>query len=325
MTWARRLVTQSVLGDWALGYSMLGAPALIGVVLLAVGSCDTLVSTGGLTTEAGPEPDCSADEDCELGEICSLGTCVPGCREDDDRCPSGEICVGGECHALPDSGLDAQSDADASGPVECPHDMVKVNDAFCMDRYEASRPDATDVSPGQDNSMATSRLNVLPWYPVTKSTAAGACALAGKRLCKPDEFQTTCSGTGGTVYSYGNSYDPLICNSIDTYCLCGSGSPCESVSPCPYPHCYNAPPAGQTEPEGGCGSWMVVRPTGSFDQCLSDYGAVDINGNVWELVDDGSETGQFRGGAFNCVDSELLHRCDTIAYTILAKGFRCCR
>ena len=316
---------------WLLTSSALAAPALVAVVLLAVGSCDTLVTTGGLTTEPQPdaEPGCLADEDCELGEICSLGSCVPGCREDDDRCPPGEFCIGGDCYALPEAGLDATTDADGeapdTGPVQCPEDMVPVNGTFCMDRYEASRPDATEVSPGEDNSMATSRLNVLPWYPVTKSTAAGACALAGKRLCTPSEFQTSCSGTGSTVYSYGDSYDPVICNGIDTYCMCGSGSACEGVSPCPYPHCYNMPPDGQSQPANGCGSWMSAEPTGSFDQCHSDYGAVDINGNVWELVDDGSETGQFRGGAYNCIDSELLHRCDHIAINILAKGFRCCK
>ncbi|MBW2458467.1 MAG: hypothetical protein JRI68_28465 [Deltaproteobacteria bacterium] len=219
-------------------HTVLGAPALLGALLLAAGSCDSLVTTGGLAPGPDPQPDaeltCSADEDCGPGEICSLGQCVSGCREEDDRCPDGEICVGGQCFALPEGGLDSAPDADAAevGPVDCPDDMVEVV-GFCMDRYEASRPDATDTSYGEDNSMATSRPDVLPWHPVGKSTAAGACALAGKRLCTPAEFQTTCSGSNGTVYAYGDDYDPLICNGIDTNCYCGSGSACQSVTPCP--------------------------------------------------------------------------------------------
>jgi hypothetical protein len=46
---------------------------------------------------------------------------------------------------------------------------------------------------------------------------------------------------------------------------------------------------------------------------------------VWELVDDGTPQGHFRGGAYNCIDSETLHRCDYVGTNILAKGFRCCQ
>ena len=53
--------------------------------------------------------------------------------------------------------------------------------------------------------------------------------------------------------------------------------------------------------------------------------SVVANGNVWELVDDGTANGHFRGGAYNCIDSELLHRCDfDITSGVSAKGFRCC-
>jgi hypothetical protein len=244
-----------------------------------------------------------------------------------ERCPPGLICIGGQCHPLPDAGPDGSdgaSDADAA-PVECPDDMVKVNDAFCMDRYEASRSNATDVWPGDDNSMATSRENVLPWYPVDKATAWAACLVAGKRLCKPEEFLEACQGPDEKVYPYGNNYLTLMCNGIDTFCLCGPGTPCEGISPCPYPHCFNSPPAGQQDPPNGCTSMMHATPTGSFPFCVSDHGLWDISGNVWELVDDGTAEGQYRGGAFNCIDSELLHRCTHVAVNPLAKGFRCCR
>jgi len=203
--------------------------------------------------------------------------------------------------------------------------MVVVASGSCMDRWEASRPDADAASAGQDGSRATSRPDVLPWQPVTKATAELACAAAGKRLCTPDEFFGACSGPANLVYSYGNDYDPTICNSIDTFCVCSSASVCGSVEPCPYPHCYNSPPEGETTPSSGCGAVMTIRPTGSFAGCLSEFGVWDINGNAWELVDDGTAEGHFRGGAYNCIDSETLHRCDYVATNISARGFRCCQ
>jgi formylglycine-generating enzyme required for sulfatase activity len=203
--------------------------------------------------------------------------------------------------------------------------MVLVEGTLCIDRYEASRPDATATYRGSIESHATSRANVLPWYPVTFETARDACLCAGKRLCTPDEFLTSCQGPDQTVYAYGDDFDPVICNSIDTYCRCGAGTPCEGISPCPYPHCYNQPPEGETEPAAGCGAMAHVDPTGFYADCTNEYGLYDINGNVWELVDDGTANGHFRGGAYNCIDSERLHRCDFVATNISARGFRCCR
>jgi len=42
------------------------------------------------------------------------------------------------------------------------------------------------------------------------------------------------------------------------------------------------------------------------------------------LLSPGGE--HFRGGAFNCGDSETLHRCDYDAdWGLTARGFRCCK
>jgi len=291
---------------------------IVGVVATVGGGCTT--STPALDPQPG-YPACRTDEGCPLGEICSLGECVDGCRPGAGRCPPGTGCLGGQCVPLPDSGVGGGT----GGGVSCPDDMVRIANTICMDRWEASRPDATDVLFGDDESAATSRPNVLPWYPVDKETAQLACAMVGKRLCTVDEFSVACRGPAGTVYGYGDTYDPVICNGIDTYCRCGSDTLCEGIAPCPYPHCYDQPPSGQSEPAIGCGAVPRAKPTGAFADCKSGYGVYDLNGNVWELVDDGSANGQFRGGAFNCKNSETLHRCDYVAGPITAKGFRCCR
>jgi formylglycine-generating enzyme required for sulfatase activity len=204
--------------------------------------------------------------------------------------------------------------------------MVLVNNTFCIDRYEASRPDATASSPGTQTGAARCAAGVIPWttWPLTQADAATACALAGKRLCSAAEWQQACSGPQQTIYGYGNLYDPTICNGIDTYCLCGAGQPCDGVTPCPYPHCFNQPPPGGT-PAQGCGAFFHVTPTGALPGCVNGWGLFDMNGNVWEVIASSDGLDHFRGGAYNCGDSETLHRCDYDAtWGPTAQGFRCC-
>jgi hypothetical protein len=189
----------------------------------------------------------------------------------------------------------------------CPDDMVLVQLQtgwkFCIDRFEASRSDATETSKGI-SPIPASKQGVLPWYPVDFQTAKTACESVSKRLCRPEEWFEACSGPDHTVYSYGNNYSATICNGIDAFCYCD-----------PYPHCYPV-----------CGAYFHVVPTGTFPDCTNEWGVYDINGNVWEIVDYGDGLEHFRGGAYNCGDSEALHRCDYDAtWNPSAKGFRCCK
>jgi len=229
---------------------------------------------------------------------------------------------------------DADVDLDGSGEAEteagpdadpgCPSEMVRIQAGsldFCMDIYEASRADATQYSQGFV-PLATSREGVLPWFPVDLQTARDGCVAADKRLCRLDEWVEGCSGPNDLIYGYGNTYDPAICNGIDTYCDCG-GAACGSLATCPYPHCYNQ---ASTEGGGPCGAAFHVEPTGAFLDCLSPYGVYDINGNVWEIADTNDGVEHFRGGAYNCGDSVALHRCDYDGtWGPSARGFRCCK
>jgi hypothetical protein len=236
-------------------------------------------------------PACTIDErcyqnaDCPAPQVCnSKGFCVWQCIEDRE-CGPGFSCVDHVCRlAAGDGGV-------SDGGGACPSDMVLVANAFCIDRYEASRADATAQSPGT-SEVATSRAGVLPWEVRDNATAQAACAAAGKRLCFPEEWRLACSGAGGRVYAYGNTYDPTACNGIDAF--------------------------GRNA--------FHLTPTGSFPRCVSPEGAYDLNGNLWEHVNGGSDF-TVRGGAFNCSDSATLHRCDYIpgSWAPLARGFRCCR
>jgi formylglycine-generating enzyme required for sulfatase activity len=275
------------------------------------------------------QPDGDANEDIPDGDLESDSDGDGGCIDDPDG-DKEEIPLDGDTldsdedgdndgESLPDGDSDQadgdHDDAEADGDltVSCPTDMVLAA-GFCIDRYEASRPDATNASQGSNGAQATSRANVLPWQPVTLAQARTACEAADKRLCRTTEWVSACSGSSGSAYIYGNDYSADTCNGIDAFCDCSSPA-CASAPECPYPHCRVT-----------CGASFHVMPTGSFPSCVNESGAFDINGNVWEIVDAGDGVEHFRGGAYNCGDSEALHRCDYDAtWGPSARGFRCCR
>jgi formylglycine-generating enzyme required for sulfatase activity len=194
--------------------------------------------------------------------------------------------------------------------MSCPDGMVPIEGAFCIDRWEASRPDATLTAPGADGSRATSRPHVMPWIAVDPAEmnterAAAARAAAGKRLCAPQEWRVVCRGPLDTTYSYGDAYDPVACNGLDTFCRCEGP---------PYPGCH-----------GECGASVHAVATGTFPECASAWGVFDLNGNAWELVASEDGLDHYRGGAYNCLDPARLHDCDYEAtWNPSAKGFRCC-
>jgi formylglycine-generating enzyme required for sulfatase activity len=243
------------------------------------------------------------------------GLCVESSSSDGTPCDDGDICNG------PDHCLGGVCVAGNQSLCACPKEMVSVNDLFCLDQYEASRPDASAQFMGNDLSMATSQPNVIPWSPVDYAAAYAACAAAGKRLCTEAETTLACSGLDGATYVYGDQYSATTCNGIDAFCNCNSPN-CAELELCPYPHCYNESPEGIYGE--GCGAYFHVTPTGTFEGCVNEWGAYDINGNVWELVDRGNGESWYKGGAYNCSNSEWLHQCQGLFQNISAKGFRCC-
>ncbi len=223
---------------------------------------------------------CYGDRDCPASRTCNKtsGVCEHECDET-RPCNAGFECVDKHCTPRPQQ------------PITCPADMAKVADTFCVDTFEASRPDATSTSSGKDGSRAVSAAGVLPWQVVDNATAEAACKASGKRLCASEEWRVACTGPQGTHYAYGDDYDPRICNGIDAF--------------------------GRND--------FGLAPTGSFSGCTNAWGVFDMNGNLWEHVSGGNDM-TIRGGAFNCVDSATLHRCDYVPgnWTPSARGFRCC-
>ncbi|MBN2358250.1 MAG: SUMF1/EgtB/PvdO family nonheme iron enzyme [Deltaproteobacteria bacterium] len=281
-------------------------------------------------TEAGPADGGAADADAasesgcidddrgvpgDGGSDAAVGDAATGdAARSDSAVGDTAASDGAPCDAARSDTAAEDAGAEDRG-IGCPSDMVPIG-SFCIDIYEASRS-------GSNPNVARSERGVIPWFPITLAQARAGCAAAGKRLCRPEEWITACQGPDHLAYSYGPEYDPVICNGIDTYCYCSSGS-CAGLAVCPYPHCYNEP--STTEIGGPCGSYPQYMPTGSFPSCTNSHGIFDINGNVWEIVDTSDGLEHFRGGAYNCINSVELHKCthDETRY-VTAKGFRCCK
>lgn len=278
-----------------------------------------------------------ADNDCdglvdelwpELGEACDDGN-VGACRDGGEvRCHSVDTwrtyC---DLTALPDAiagagplvtevcnGVDDDCDgtvdnADVNDPTRVRDAMAHVTHSgfdYWIYRYEASRPDSTGSSQGQQTTRACSKSGSLPWAHVSYTTASAACAAAGRRLCTAAEWQAACEGPSATSYPYGASYEPDRCNGAD----------------------HDVVPGGDID------NTSVV--SGSLSACARG-GAYDLSGNVREwTADPQGTTGApdhtpiyvTRGGSY--LSPELGLTCQTTLSQasedsqLPTVGFRCC-
>jgi formylglycine-generating enzyme required for sulfatase activity len=151
---------------------------------------------------------------------------------------------------------------------------------------------------------------VLPWVNVTYAEADAACAAAGYRLCTEQEWQEACEGAANNLYPYGMGYDPNACNGADYDPDCVSPDDDDAQ---PTATAYGCPPPGSSA-------------------CISDYGVLDLSGNVkeWTSTQVGSmpATYRVRGGAYDNVASSLTCDFDFLsnepAFFNKNLGFRCC-
>ncbi len=204
---------------------------------------------------------------------------------------SAEICNGldDNCDGQVDEGTDQ---------------MVRITRGafdFYIDKYEASRPDATVSSPGTDETHLCGIPNRLPWTGASFDEAKGACEASGRRLCHITELEEACEGASNRTYPYGHAYVGANCNGIDA-----TGS--------------------------------AAAPTGSFTNCVSPDGVFDLSGNVAEWSDkkEGTTTGTpaydimaLQGGSFLSPSNGLTCRFDldriSTNAVLPSLGFRCCK
>jgi cysteine-rich repeat protein len=247
------------------------------------------------------------------------GYCGDGVVGNDEQCDDGNNEDGDGCSA----------DCVLEHEPQCPDDMVLIEaDAdlgvlqpFCIDLYEASRPDATATEMGTDTSLAVSQPAVIPWHvnPMTADafeTFKAACAAAGKRICEKTEWFSVCTGPQRTLYVWGDTFDRTTCNCVDSFC---------------EQYCQQHPEIQNCDTGTNCGytyDSFHVTPTGQFADCVADSGAYDICGNVWEIVPsyDDARGYEVRGGAFNCAGAQQRLQCTfNASWSALYAGFRCCK
>lgn len=161
---------------------------------------------------------------------------------------------------------------------------------------------------------------VLPFVYSHAIMARRLCALAGKRLCTQEEWNTACeadpSGGPPSKYAYGDKLDLKICHTGRVK------SPKCDVDTALWKSCPTD-----------------TVPTGSFPGCRSRLGVFDQHGNVAEAMsrlDKGINYVQLKGSAF-FYDGEMYRddcrydprwHVDPVEeswHTNYHLGFRCCR
>ena len=179
-------------------------------------------------------------------------------------------------------------------------------------------PAEWELSATRFEPVASSVPDVIPHGYLSGRTAERACANAGKRLCRLEEWVTACRGQQNRKFPYGDQYVEGACN------VCRSTHPARAL--------HGNASTGHLDPrlnivaeEGD----PLLRKTGATPRCKSDWGndaVYDMVGNLDEWVDD--PEGTFVGGFF----SRSTHEgCDSIievhgfTYYDYSLGARCCK
>jgi formylglycine-generating enzyme len=185
-------------------------------------------------------------------------------------------------------------------PTECLSKKTPVR--YCVDRYE------------WPNKKGELPLLLVSWMDAKKM-----CEDAGKRLCTVAEFDFACEGPDMWPYTYGFARDATKCNIDKQYRK-------RQKKLSKYERCMNKP-ACKAELER-----LDQRlPAGSLPECVSPFGAYDMNGNINEWVMrpgkkypdrsglKGGWWGPVRG---RCRPTVGFHKEEDYGYE---EGFRCCK
>ena len=253
-----------------------------------------LCSGGSCSTHPNQEPDdtlCEDEVDENLEDWCQSGIC-----EGSNMFLTAGACPGhSDMVKVPDSDWCIDKYEATLREVNCSGDTLGID----SDNYSSGGNDFRDDGTGTTVVVACSQSNRRPSSFMTYYQARKACENAGKTLCTPEVWSTSCEyGDANRTYVYGNTYNADTCNS------------------------------------NGDGNDADKTRTGARTGCTNSYLTFDQSGNVWEWVNFtvGGTQRQKIGGSFAPGETNnTTHRCrpaspqgqdpnTSDAYT----GVRCC-
>jgi formylglycine-generating enzyme len=216
----------------------------------------------------------------------------------------------------------------SSAAAGCPPEMARIDERFCIDRYEAALVTLDEQGREQElhspynvvaddaRVRALSRRGVHPQAHISRDLAERACRAAGKRLCQREEWLAACKGRQPTQYPYGTKHRPGYCND-------------EGLSPLGRLH--GLVPGGfgyraLNDPRLNQMPGTLAR-SGTYALCRNEWGVHDMVGNLHEWTAEPNAT--FRGGYY--LDTSALGEGCGYAvdghdrsYRDYSIGFRCC-
>jgi formylglycine-generating enzyme required for sulfatase activity len=263
----------------------------------------SLVAMAGCTTD-GTDPQAMPDAGMTADASVTPDACVgAGCGTMTGTCPTGMVWIS------PTTCIDAK-EATVNDFLEFANSLGTACDdpgptcTACGGKrcFTSNVDNPWDYDDGWYIEGAIGMSLQHPARYVTHAAAKSACAFKGKRLCRADEWERSCSGPTGLVYPYGNTYEAGRCNS-------GSGV------------------LGGTP-------WKV----GDRPQCSSTAAPslLDMSGNVWEWTSECSGNNcVLRGGSFNvdgsffptalsCDGTKTHDQANEVFGTDYDFGYRCC-
>ena len=233
---------------------------------------------------------------CPQGQVCNITSGLCEIKGDCGGCLMNEICNSftGLCDPNPVCGDDF---------CVKPEGMVKVGDVY-VDKYEASQCE-------DDESKACSIPGAEPWTSVWIKTARDACRKAHKRLCSVETLQSACDGVvgeGGSIFPYGNQYQPAACNT-EVGATSTTGS---------QPYCQNQ--AYEVfDTVGNVAEWGVLETCEEVLGCVTEipYAFEYGDPTSWAAVG-----GHYESGALANCNHEA--DADPLGFGGPTIGFRCC-
>lgn len=201
---------------------------------------------------------------------------------------------------------------------------------FCMDKYEASRPDATKNHPGKGEKpvptgvklelpAAQSKKGVLPWSGASYSWAEQACSMAGKRLPTLTEWQMAYSGPDPYPWPWGDQWQANTCwaNELPMK-LYPTGECCYKI--CSDNDCFMI-----CDMVGGVSEWVLdnwdTKCYGGEQKMIAGGAAHLIRTMPSGQAPDPDKPGCWKFTGYSA-DRTALHHHDKNSYNI-DDGFRC--